>query len=207
VTPNTQTLEPGYVPLPLPTELPTIAPAFPTSIVYFKRFKMEADLADRAAPALPPGFGWVPWRPDLLDLHAFTLCGSFHGEIDALIFASLGDHEGCRSLMRTIAGKSGFLPEATWLLVREGEPCGTVQGLCERRGLGAIQNLGILPRYRGHGLGGLLLQQAMHGFAQSGLRQVVLEVTAQNERAVRLYRRLGFRRVKTLYKAVPAPGS
>ena len=33
-----------------------------------------------------------------------------------------------------------------------------------------------------------------------------LEVTARNERAEQLYRRLGFRRVKTLYKAVPAGG-
>jgi ribosomal protein S18 acetylase RimI-like enzyme len=34
-------------------------------------------------------------------------------------------------------------------------------------------------------------------------------VTATNERAIRLYRRLGFRRAKTLYKAVitsPWPG-
>jgi ribosomal protein S18 acetylase RimI-like enzyme len=30
----------------------------------------------------------------------------------------------------------------------------------------------------------------------------MLEVTAQNDGAIRLYRRLGFRRTKTIYKAV-----
>jgi ribosomal protein S18 acetylase RimI-like enzyme len=31
-------------------------------------------------------------------------------------------------------------------------------------------------------------------------------VTGQNECALKLYRRLGFRRVKTLYKSVPTAG-
>jgi hypothetical protein len=35
-----------------------------------------------------------------------------------------------------------------------------------------------------------------------GLARVYLEVTAQNDGAVRLYKRLGFRRTKTLFKAV-----
>src|SRR5207248_4638326 len=80
--------------------------------------------------------------------------------------------------------------------------CGTVQGLRERGGVGAIQNLGITPALRGHGLGTALLLQALHGFRRAGLTRALLEVTAQNEGAIRLYRRLGFRRCKTLYKAV-----
>jgi ribosomal protein S18 acetylase RimI-like enzyme len=87
----------------------------------------------------------------------------------------------------------------------DGSPCGSVQGLRERSGVGAIQNLGIVPAHRGRGLGAALLLQALHGFAQAGLARALLEVTAQNEGAIRLYRRLGFRRSKTLYKAVPGP--
>ena len=45
---------------------------------------------------------------------------------------------------------------------------------------------------------------ALHGFAQAGLARGQLEVTAHNDAAVRLYRRLGFRRTKTLYKAIPS---
>ena len=70
--------------------------------------------------------------------------------------------------------------------------------------MGAIQNLGVLPAHRGLGLGAALLLQALHGFRRAGLGRAFLEVTAQNDAAIRLYRRLGFRCRKTIYKAVDA---
>jgi RimJ/RimL family protein N-acetyltransferase len=187
-------------PVPLP---PPAAPSSPFGpIAYFKRFKMEADLAEASREELPPGFSWLAWSPTLLEDHASVLYASFHGEIDAVVFPSLGDAVGCRTLMACIVLKSGFVPGATWLLVAPDGPCGSVQGIGERRGVGAIQNIGIVPRYRGQGLGGLLVRQAMVGFREAGLSRARLEVTAQNERAERVYRRAGFRRVKTVYKAV-----
>jgi ribosomal protein S18 acetylase RimI-like enzyme len=203
VTQHAHTLDSGLLPLPLAPE-PLAAPlSFARAITYYKRFKMEADLAALSFVEPPAGFAFHPWAGHLLGAHADVLFASFHGEIDARVFASLGDREGCRGLMNSIALNNGFVPEATWLLTHEGEPCGTVQGIRTRRRLGAIQNLGVLPRYRGHKLGSLLMLQAMRGFARAGLQRVSLEVTSQNDRAIHLYRRLGFRRVKTLYKAVP----
>ncbi len=170
---------------------------------YFKRFRMELDL-DRMPPVppLPEGYVLYPWAPTLLKEHAEALYSSFHGTIDAMVFPSLGDQTGCYHLMTEITRKPGFLAGATWLLASPKEWVGTVQGICNLNGLGAIQNLGIAPGYRGRGLGGRLLLEALEGFRRAGLRQATLEVTAQNEGAVRLYRRLGFRRIKTLYKAV-----
>ena len=55
------------------------------------------------------------------------------------------------------------------------------------------------------GLGTALLLQALHGFRRAGLPAAVLEVTAENTAAVRIYRRLGFRCRKTVYKAVETP--
>jgi GNAT superfamily N-acetyltransferase len=174
-----------------------------TSISYFKRYKMEVDLRTLPLPQLPEEFTFAAWSYELLDVHADTLFGSFHQEIDAQVFPSFGDRQGSLCLMIEITRKRGFLPEATWLLLGPVGACGTVQGLRERNGVGSIQNLGILPGWRGRGLGTALLLQALHGFRQAGLHRALLEVTAQNEPAVRLYRRLGFRRSKTLYKAVP----
>ena len=82
------------------------------------------------------------------------------------------------------------------------EFCGTVQGIRDVSGLGAIQNLGIAPEHRNGGLGTILLFHALQGFRRAGIGRVYLEVTAQNEGALRLYRRLGFVTVKTVYKAV-----
>jgi ribosomal protein S18 acetylase RimI-like enzyme len=173
------------------------------SISYFKRFKMEIELYDApAAPSLPAGYYLVPWDDSLLELHAEVLFRCFHEEIDGVVFPSLGNRQGCLHLMSEIRRKPGFVAEATWLLASPAGYCGTVQGVRERTGLGAIQNLGIVAAERMRGLGSALMLQALHGFRRAGLGRAFLEVTAQNDAAVRLYRKLGFRRRKTLYKAV-----
>jgi ribosomal protein S18 acetylase RimI-like enzyme len=173
------------------------------SISYFKRYKMEAELREQPSPRLPEGFAFADWSYELIDAHADMLFASFHREIDAQVFPSLGDRQGSLCLMMEMTRKRGFVKEATWLLLGPAGPCGTVQGMRERDGFGSIQNIGIAPEWRGRGLGEMLLLQALLGFRRIGLEQARLEVTAQNEPAIRLYRRLGFHRAKTLYKAVP----
>jgi GNAT superfamily N-acetyltransferase len=180
-----------------------LAPALSNHIVYFKRFRMEIDLREAPlAPALPVGYWWVPWDPALVDQHAEVKYHSFHEEIDAMVFPNLGDWQGCHHLMREIARRPGFCPEATWLIGCGEGFCGTIQGVSDRMGGGMIQNLGVLPLYRGQGFGSALLLKALEGFRKAGLGRSILEVTAQNEGALRIYRRLGFRCRKTLYKAV-----
>jgi len=85
--------------------------------------------------------------------------------------------------------------------------CGTIQGIADASQFGSIQNLGVTPEHRGVGLGRCLLLKALEGFWQAGLRVASLEVTSQNELAYEMYRRLGFRRVKTVYKAVDVADS
>jgi GNAT superfamily N-acetyltransferase len=178
-----------------------------TDLRYFKRFRMERDFRQPlpAVPPLPDGYYWLPWDDVLLTAHARAKYASFHAEIDAQVFPSLATETGCVQLMRAIRLKPGFLPGATWLLANGGDYCGTIQGVRERSGLGAIQNVGVAPGHRGRGLGAALLLQALHGFRLAGLPGALLEVTAQNEVAVRLYRRYGFRCRKTVYKTVETP--
>ena len=179
------------------------------SLTYFKRYRMEIDLRGRQfPPQLPAGYIALPWQNQLLEAHGATKYECFRAEVDAHIFACLAEKEGCEQLMREIAAKESFLPEATWLLEFIGagherrEFCGTIQGMKLNAKYGGIQNVGITRFHRGRGLGRQLLHLALAGFQQVGLRKVALEVTAENKAAVRLYEQSGFRRVKTLYKPV-----
>ena len=173
------------------------------AITYYKRFRMEIDLDGSVDPfVLLPPYRWVPWEEALIDQHAEVKYQSFRSEIDAHVFPCLGERQGCQRLMREIRRKPGFLAGATWLIATHEGYVGTVQGVMDRGPIGAIQNVGVVPSYRGLGLGRALVRQALEGFYQAGLRRAYLEVTAENSSAVRLYRTVGFRRAKTLYKAV-----
>jgi len=182
------------------------------SLTYFKRYRMEFDLAGDIAPppALPAGYVFEAWKPSLIEEHASVKHQSFQFEIDSTVFPCFAKLKGCRRLMQEIVVRDGFLPAATWLMayeieepggMRTKEYCGTIQGICDRNGLGSVQNIGVCPLHRGRRIGANLIYKALQGFRSAGLERATLEVTAQNTGALRLYERLGWRTVKTVYKA------
>lgn len=185
-------------------------------LTYFKRHRMERDLLHlEATVPLPPGYWWRSWHDSLIDVHAEVKFLSFQNDLDSIVFPSLGHLAGCSELMRAIRYQERFCAAATWLIVDAdatadtpaGGCVGTVQGLLDSRGCGAIQNLGVLPERRGQGLGRALLLQALAGFVRVGANRAMLEVTARNETAIRMYRSVGFRNARTLYKGVAVPES
>jgi ribosomal protein S18 acetylase RimI-like enzyme len=185
------------------------------NIVYFKRFRMEIHLAGRdltPAPALDR-YRFLPWETSLLDAFARAKYLGFRNEIDANVFPCLADFAGCRRLMQEIVSKPGFLPEATWLVVHcpddKAAPqcCGTVQGVRDLHGRGAVQNLCVAGPYRRRGLGAGLLLRSLEGFRRAGVARVFLEATAKNQDAIRFYRRIGFSTVRTVYKTVETVGA
>jgi GNAT superfamily N-acetyltransferase len=175
------------------------------TLIYFKRFRMEIDLVSDppAGPAhLPSPLAWIPWEESLLDRHAAVKFECFRDELDSRVFPSLAHLTGCHRLMREIRRKPGFLPEATWLIDGPDGPIATIQGVIDRGPVGAIQNVGVIPKYRGRGLGQALVRKSLQGFRAAGLERAFLEVTADNGPAVHLYRTVGFRRSRTLYRVV-----
>jgi GNAT superfamily N-acetyltransferase len=177
-------------------------------IVYFRRFRMEIDLAQPLfpQPSLPAEYRLSPWNDRLLEVHADAKYRCFRWEMDANVFPSLSTRDGCRRLMTDITRRGGFVPQSTWLLeywpanASRPESCGTIQGVAEEQ-VGAIQNVGITPPHRGLGLGTVLIWHSLAGFKAAGIERVFLEVTAQNSGACRLYQRLGFQQTKVVYKA------
>jgi ribosomal protein S18 acetylase RimI-like enzyme len=183
--------------------LPTKRSFTMQAVKYYKRYRMELDLrAFHPIIELPPGFSWLAWDRAYLASHARVKCRAFQGELDAEVFPALAHEAGCLELMTVIANQSGFCPAATWLVYGPFGPVGTVQGLFDNNRCGGIQNLGVIPEYRGLGLGRALLLRALKGFTAMGARRAFLEVTAKNSLAVNLYRRIGFRCCQTLYRGV-----
>ena len=177
---------------------------------YVKRYRMELDVRRWQCPAyrLPIDYRLVAWDDTLLEDHADVKCQSFCEELDAQVFPCLGEYDGCFKLMREIRSREGFVPESTWLAEyigagpRKTEFCGTIQAVRTHKNRANIQNIGVVPFHRGRSIGTGLIIAALMGFQYLGIPRVGLEVTAENEDAVRLYRKLGFRTTRTLYKAV-----
>ena len=175
---------------------------------------MQIDLQEFGSfdvPELPMGFALHAWSESLIEAHAHAKFLSFQNEIDCNVFPCLGDADGCERLMNEISSRSGFVPEATWLMTytdpttARAQSIGTVQGIREQKDVGSIQNIGIVDQFRGNGLGTAIVRQCLNGFQEVGVRFVTLEVTANNSRAHRLYERLGFKILKVVFKSAEVP--
>ncbi|MGH8869520.1 MAG: GNAT family N-acetyltransferase, partial [Actinomycetes bacterium] len=100
-----------------------------------------------------------------------------------------------------------------WFVARvDGEPAGLVMGAeqwVEENG-GWVKILGVLPAYRGRGLGRLLLRHAMADMARRGRTRAGLGVDTGNETgALALYESLAFAPVYSSdiwRRVVPATG-
>ncbi len=183
-------------------------------VVYFKRDKMQINLdqADLGIELTQSEIQYLPWSEKTVGSHSLATWESFRFEMDATVFPCLGDRDGCKQLMRDLMQRSNFVPEATWLALSVASgvpdsPVGTIQGLQIDSQLGAIQNIGVVPAFRGNGIGKRLLVLALKGFRDIGCKRVNLEVTSHNLGAIRLYESIGFRTVETVFKVGNVPVS
>ncbi|HEY4553157.1 MAG TPA: GNAT family N-acetyltransferase [Bacillaceae bacterium] len=65
-------------------------------------------------------------------------------------------------------------------------------GHCNRNRHSAYLVIGVLEEYRGKGIGKRMLTEAFHWGKSAGLTRLGLTVIKHNERAVRLYEKMGF---------------
>ena len=100
--------------------------------------------------------------------------------------------EGTRHFIQRLVDGSGIqMPAVT--------PTDTVVGWCDIirnphegfRHVGRL-GMGLLPEYRGRGLGRQLAVHAISAARQMGIERIELEVFASNTAAIALYRALGF---------------
>ena len=176
---------------------------------------MERDVEARMGQVVfPAGYAVRNWDLNLIDDFAEILHELFIGpniNIDALFVPEYSTLEGVKNALKEYAdGKRaedlGILdPETTLLLLHEGAACGVSicykweEMKCDASGkriekvhMGFISMLGLLPQYRGKGLGEILLRRILKGYADEGVKGLRLWVTVENAPAFNLYKKLGF---------------
>jgi len=63
---------------------------------------------------------------------------------------------------------------------------------------GHVVSIAVLPEYRKRGIGTSLMLQAMKEMRNYGMKECYLEVRVSNQTAKNLYRKIGFKEVKTI---------
>ena len=82
--------------------------------------------------------------------------------------------------------------QSSYVAVKDGVYVGYIITCIDRPGQGHVVSVGVLPGYRGMGIGMMLMCSSicrLRGVVES----IVLEVRVSNEVAINLYRKLGFR--------------
>ncbi|MBX3443248.1 MAG: GNAT family N-acetyltransferase [Planctomyces sp.] len=181
-----------------------------------RRHRLELDLARAPLPGaeLEARFGWRRWRPELTPVISIVLHESFRSGLDAALIPALATLEGSDEMVRNTAANCRFIPEGAWLIERwQGRstpalPCGAILCIEAGRGVVQVQTLGVLPEFRGRGLGRALLVRALRSCRALGCQVAQLDVTACNRSAGQLYRSLGFRVRQVFFRRIEAaPGS
>jgi mycothiol synthase len=123
-----------------------------------------------------------------------------------LINAAFADHPSPLTLsvdyVEQIHGRPDFDPAGILLLAATDAPerpigfCRTLVTDDESRRIGEIALVGVRPEWRGRGLGRELLRWGVGHLRENGIEDLTLAVEARNERALALYERTGFVRVK-----------
>jgi ribosomal protein S18 acetylase RimI-like enzyme len=148
-------------------------------------------------PPVPPQFDIRPWSEQQYQPAAGVITAAYRGHVDSDI----------NDQYRTLAGSLRFLNN----IVRF-PGCGTFDApasfvVCERRSgaliglilcsrvrsdVGHITQVCVLPEYRSAGLGEAMLAATTKNLRGRGFHAISLTVTEANDRAIALYKRIGF---------------
>lgn len=153
-------------------------------------FRMQIELAER-----PPEVNWPEGltlrtiQPGVDDAKVFELVQhafTYEEDDDGSRFTSWRDY-----MMRP----DHFSPEL-WFLLEKGDELVACALCYDYEVYGWVRQLAVREVWRGRGLASTLLQHIFRVFYQRGLPKVALGVNATNLTALRLYQRLGMKKVR-----------
>jgi ribosomal protein S18 acetylase RimI-like enzyme len=157
---------------------------------------------------LGTGSGWqiAEWQDKFLAPAAEVVYDSYFQTYDASLCRDYQTRQGCLRFLRNLIENPAcgrFWPSETLVaLDRLGRVCGLLLATRTQEQTGMIPQISIRRDCQGRGLGTRLMRLYLANCRRHGLARVTLSVSEANERAFRLYRRIGFEVQKSFYAFV-----
>jgi len=179
--------------------------------LYMRQF-MIAPLTPQTGEALDVLPGLIQQGPgaglilDRWDHRYFEPCArliqlAYANHVDGEINDQYRSESGALRFLKNIIilpGCGQFQPEASFVLraPHENHLVGVILNSRVSEGVGHTTQICAMPGYQGRGLGRRLMEASLQALRMRHFTTVSLTVTSGNERAVRLYEKLGFNTVK-----------
>jgi ribosomal protein S18 acetylase RimI-like enzyme len=156
--------------------------------------------------ATGPGFRITEWQDKFLAPAAEVVYDSYFQTYDAALCRDYQTKQGCLRFLRNLIENPAcgrFQPSETLVAAdRFGRLCGLLLATRTQERTGMIPQISIRRDCQGRGLGTHLLRLYLANCVGHNLARVTLSVSEANERAFRLYRRIGFEVLKSFHAFV-----
>ena len=148
-------------------------------------------------PPIPPHFEIRPWSEQEYQAAAALITAAYRGHVDSEINDQYRTLSGSLRFLNNIVrfpGCGTFDPQASFVVVdrRTRTLVGLILCSLVRPDVGHITQVCVLPEYRSAGLGEAMLAASTRNLRGRGFRFISLTVTEANDRAIALYKRIGF---------------
>ena len=158
-------------------------------------------LENMETPEMDSRYQLVQWNSKYLESAVNVIHSTFQHTSDALFDTRFTTLDGTRDIIDKVVNSiyGEFLPEATTVLLCDGEPVGFAFANVTGGKIANIPLVGVLEQHRGTGLSVLMLQRVMNSILnnmKAGKRQfseVNVTTETDNFGALRMYRTVGFR--------------
>lgn len=146
----------------------------------------DAASADRRAPV-----EWLPYSRRRHDLFANVVGATYQGSLDCPALTGVRSME---DILASHRASGDFDPRWWQIATQESTPAGVLlMARIPARQTLELVYLGLIPQFRGRGLGRELVRRAIDLTREADCDLVTVAVDAANDPAVRLYARCGFR--------------
>jgi ribosomal protein S18 acetylase RimI-like enzyme len=152
---------------------------------------------EQSSPALAPGFEIRSWSEREYQQAATVITAAYRGHVDAEINDQYRTLAGSLRFLNNIVRFPGcgvFDPFASFLVFHKRTQTLVGLILCSqiRPDVGHITQVCVLPEHRSEGLGEALMAATTRNLRERRFRAISLTVTEANDRAIALYKRIGY---------------